>query len=292
MITKRQREERIKRIYASDMWKILSGHAHDIWLEKTGKVDLALRPITVDMDMGNAQEPVALGFAERRLGKLIRNQHRVADEFHLGAHNDALRFIERSPVEAKCAASRRRDEFGEEGSDQVPNDVLVQVHVQMICDKSDISDIAAILAHFSIQFLMFQVPYCDALGDIIKTSAVNLWEKHIVRDIPPPNSMPSLDVVKYMRKTPKKIISIPGIALKTWRTAQQKRLNAEKEILKPLEEQEEQAKAAMLALMGDAEAAVVEETGEAVTHFLEPRKGFMVAPNPNVRTLRYKAKGL
>ncbi|HRR40229.1 MAG TPA: YqaJ viral recombinase family protein [Syntrophales bacterium] len=82
-ITETQREARRKHLGSSDVAAILGvdpfKNAYDVWLEKTGKVDSS--DISSEAaEIGNALETGILNLAERRLGKILRNQYRSAKD--------------------------------------------------------------------------------------------------------------------------------------------------------------------------------------------------------------------
>jgi len=287
-ITATQLERRKQHIGSSDMGAILGlspwKTPWDVWAGKTGKLVNALEPPSASAHAGNLFERGVLSFAKQELGRLLRNQYRAAPEFHLGANIDALA-VERGlePVEAKTAGlfGPLRGEWGEPGTDQVPELYIVQAHVHMICAERNLCHLAAFLGGRG--FTLYAIPINADLSEIIKARAVEFWEQNVQRDIPPPESWPSLDVAKRIRRVPNKTVDIPPGLIFAWQMEAAEEAEAKK--LK------DAAKARILAALGDAEAAVDPVSGEAVTYFVESRKEHMVRASSGP-VLRWKKKGL
>jgi putative phage-type endonuclease len=286
-ITAAQLEQRKKHVGSSDMAAVLGlspwKSAWDVWVDKTGKLQPEREAPNAAAHAGNLFERGVLSFARQELGKLIRNQYRAAAEFHLGANIDALAVErENQPVEAKTAGlfGPLRGEWGESGTDQVPDLYIIQAHVHMICAERDLCHLAAFLGGRG--FTLYAIPLVPELAEIIKCRAVEFWENHVVRDIPPAESWPSLDVAKRIRRQPKKVVRIPAGLVAGWQQIAETRREAE--------DAEKMAKSFILAALGDAEAGVT-ETGEAVTYFVESKREFTVKAHSGP-VLRHKKKGL
>jgi len=285
-ITERQLLERSKLVYASDVSKIIGvskyGNARTVYLEKTGQ--LVPQEETKPMRFGNALEPVALMFAEERLGKLRRNVHRVLRESWMGAHTDAVIVSGGAPVEGKsdgdgCVSG----DWGPEGTDQVPMDALVQVYAEAICCKSDVGFIAAILGGLAFDFRLYEIPIRRDIAEGLQEKSVEFMEKFLLRGIEPPDCSLPLDVAKRLRRVPSKVVDLPPGLIFAWRMEAAAETEAGK--------RKDAAKAAILGHMGDAEAGVDPETGEAVTYFVESKKEHMVRASSGP-VLRHKKKGL
>ena len=157
-ITAQQREERKAWLGSSDMAAIMGldpwRTPADVWAEKTGRLEQ--QEETSVMRRGNLLEGAILNFAEQELGKLTRNVRSTVPELHLAANTDAVADYgdpqNRLPVEAKSVGlwGDAGDDWGQEGTDEVPERVIVQCHVHMRClDAPDGSRI---------------VPYCHVPG--------------------------------------------------------------------------------------------------------------------------------
>ncbi len=247
-ITETQREARRKHLGSSDVAAILGvdpfKNAYDVWLEKTGKVDGI--EDNQAMFAGRLFEAGVLKFAEKQLGKLIRNQYRSAKNLPIGANIDALVVQGNEPVEAKTCGlyGPLREEWGEDGTDRVPDRVLVQAHVHMLCAERPVCHVAAFIGGRG--FHLYHVPEDKELTEIITEKAVEFWEKNVQADIPPANTVPSLALIKRIRREPDLVTIVPDGLVQKWLDAQQAKKDAEKLC--------DAAQAELLAALGQAEA--------------------------------------
>lgn len=205
-ITTKQRESRKNYLCSTDIVKIMMGQGYEVWAEKTDK--LQPQKTTDAMEMGNAFERgiIAAAIKAGLLGPVIHNQFRVLDGTKIAAHLDAIEKATAKPVEAKL---RRFDEgWGEPNSDQVPDDVIIQAQVHLMCTKEDFEKIFAVIAARGFRVQPFFVPTDKDLVEIILQIADNFWRHNIEADTPPDDSMPSLDVIKRIRRQPNSIIEI------------------------------------------------------------------------------------
>ena len=290
MLTETELLERRKYIGASDVAAIMGispwRTSYDVWAEKTRR--LPIQQISNDaMDAGNRLEPKVLDWAEERLGPLNRNQrlHLPAPLGYISAQCDALVNATGNPVEAKTSGivgPLDREKWGEEGSDEVPDAYIVQVTVQMLCASRDLAHLVALLGGRG--FVPYVIPLNPRLGDAILGQCQRFWHRHVLADTPPPESGPSPDVARVMKRVPNKTVVIFGDHMRHFREARE----AEKIVAANLKD----AKARVMADLGDAECGVSDDGIDAVTFFASDRKGYYVEPKEGVRTLLYKPKGL
>lgn len=281
-ITERQREERGKRLYSSDVAAVLGvdpwKSSYDVWLEKTGKVDEIAKPNDA-MIAGNALENGILDYFANDLGPMIKNQHRVYAGLPLGAHIDAIVRETNEPVDAKTAGlfGPLDEAWGDALTDQVPTHIVVQAHVHMLCMGGEVTPchIAAFLGGRG--FALFRVERSEQLANIICDRATTFWEKNVLKDIPP-DALPTLDVVKRLRRKPDTVASVPSRLVGDWRAARDVRLYIEK--------REKEALANLLAAMGDAEAG--DGGKEGVVTYLEQTRAEYVVKESTFRVARWK----
>jgi len=268
-ITDRQRESRSKRIGSSDVPALFGcdfrqRNAYDLYLEKTGQVE----PVAANQAMaaGNYFEDGVRAWASDELGPIVRNQYRSLPSAHLGVNIDGILKTTGEPVEVKTAGlyGPTDEPWGDYGTDEVPNRVFLQAHAHMICVSSE-CDICYVPVFIGWRgFGMYQIRRNGDLVAAIIERCTNLWEKHIVPGIPPADMIPSFDVVKRARKTPNKVIVLPA----SLRTRQEEA----KAALAMAEQAKEQADAAVMAALGDAEAGNWDDGQGAITHFMQSRK--------------------
>ena len=140
-ITEAQRALRRKRLGSSDVAALFGMDpyktAYDVWLDKTGQLedDDGNGAAGEAAEAGNLFEGGVLTWAARQLGPLTRNQYRSNPALHLGANIDAIVDQTRCPVEGKTGGlfGPLRDAWGEPGTDDVPERVIIQCHVHLVC---------------------------------------------------------------------------------------------------------------------------------------------------------------
>lgn len=289
-LTAEELKERRNHIGSSDLAAIMGldpwRTAYDIWLDKCELLPDE-GPITDGGDprvVGTFLERGVLDFAETRLGRLRRQVAEVVVGSQIVVHTDAVTFEECEPVEAKTVGlfrGVRSDEWwGDDGSwDQVPDRVIIQAHAHMLAWNTSRCHVPALIGGRG--FAMLGVTRSDSIIERIVSAANEFWN-HVKAKTPPENSRPSLEIVRLIRRTPKKVVEIDGVLIDVWLAA--------KHMAKGAVEDAEQAQAALLAAMGDAEAATTASEG-AVTFYEQSRKGYEVKP-ATYRVLRHRPKGL
>lgn len=134
---------------------------------------------------GSALEGVILDQYERRMGCTLAREmalYRHPQVEFLGATPDAERPDPLMEVEAKAIGSRRALEFGEDGSDFIPEDVLFQVQAQMEVMGTREADVAAF---FDVgDFRIFHVKYEPVIAGCILDAAKEMVER--VKNNDPP----------------------------------------------------------------------------------------------------------
>ncbi len=221
MITDKQRDNRRNYIGGSDMAAILGLDPWktkvDLWMEKTGRIDIEVdsKPAELGSDI---EDSLLRWFsreytlADRGL-MLLRNQHFVLGRF--GPHLDAAiipagkrgRANVNEIVEAKCTVLI--DEWGEQLTDQVPDRVLVQTHVQMHAtgEQCRTAWVAVMLPGFkSLDRRKYKINRDDDLMKAIVNAGEEFWE-YVESDTQPPDSVASLEILERRRRVPKTTVT-------------------------------------------------------------------------------------
>ena len=246
-ITAEQRAARVKCIGSSDMASILGVNpwrsAYDLWLDKKGLVER--EPDDESRRLGTALENAALDEAELRLGSLDRNVFAELPEIHLGANVDAILRASGEPVEAKTSgiAGPLYGQWGEEGTDQVPDMYVIQAHVHMMCTKKEVCHLLALLGGLGAR--LYRINLQADIRTIIEQAAVGFW-KSVDSDTPPEDSKPSLEVLKRVRRTTDRIAHVDPMLVAEYQGACA--------AVKEAETKKDQAQAALLAADPAAEA--------------------------------------
>lgn len=258
MITERQRQVRNQGIGASEVAAVLGldpwRSAYDLWLLKTEKHEEsgADRDGTEAQEIGNLIEDTTAALAERRLGcRLVKPTATYkADNGVMFANLDRqVEVARRGADNCELKSTGLLDGWGEEGSDEVPERVVIQVTAQMVCSGAVLSHVARLLGRHGFSFAMYRVEFDARLAAIIEERVCDFWHKHVERDIPPDGSVPSVAAISHIRREPGKVITLTDQAVV-------RAFAAARDARKAAEEQEDKAKAELLAALGDAEGAM------------------------------------
>ncbi len=252
-ITDNQRARRINHLGASDLPAILGlspwASAYDVWLEKTGRVEP--KPTTTAMRAGNLLEDGILAYAEDELGPIVRNQRRVHPELPIAANIDAILRDYNQPLEAKKVDywNPSFDAWGEPGSDQIPEDILIQVHVQMMCldHVGESPDRAHVSALIGGRLALYHVRRNQDLCNIIADKAAEFWTLNVLAEDPPAVSDVNPDLIRRVTRTEGLAVAVDPAIFRAVLEA--------KAATKAAKDAEEQAVARMFAGIDDAEIA-------------------------------------
>ncbi len=253
-ITPQQREARRKHLGGSDLPALVLGPAHrlyEVWASKVYETDDISNAA---MDAGNILEAPVLDWAEQQLGRIRRNCHVAIAGCPLATNIDGLIEENGEPVEGKTTGivGPVYEEWGDDGSDQVPDRVMVQCHGHMIVTGADVCHVPVLIGGRG--FLMFHVERCPSLCDVITTLAARFWTNHVETATPPDAawdalSSPSLDILKRIKRVPGKLVA-PNMALV-------KRYETAKGFKSMATAMEKATKAELIASLGDAEGALL-----------------------------------
>lgn len=284
MITAEQRELRRKHIGSSDTAAIFGldpwRNAADVYAEKVLGLD---KPAGEAAELGNVLEPVLLSRFERECGdKLERDAFRVHSGGILCANHDALIVGVKEGVEAKTSGviypTPNPEAWGEAGTDEVPERVLIQCQHQMLVSELTRVWVPALIGGRG--YIVYEVVRNEDLCGLILQRDTDFFVKHIAAKVPPSDQAPALELIKRMSREPNKIVQVPVHVVEEWRTA--------KEQVKQAEELKEQAEAMLRMYMQDAEAGDC-QIGR-VTRQVRSRKAYAVAAS-EFEVLMFKEVG-
>ena len=280
--------ERRKAIGASEVAAILGlskwSTPWEVWAEKTGRIDPWKGSEATKA--GHLLENAVLDFASEALNAQLLRQVRIcAEGVPLAATCDAIT-PDRQPVEAKTTGivGPVYGDWGDELTDKVPDQYLIQVHAQLICTQADVGYLFALIPGRGI--VQYQFARNDRMVSTLCERISQWWDTHIVMDVEPPKTpMPQLDVIKRLRKEAGKVIQASPqlVALLEHREQAKAKLAS---IAKEVEEVE----AELLMELGDAEVAELPD-GRRLTYLISKRKGYIVEPSEfrSLRTVKGKA---
>lgn len=192
MITSEQAAARQEFIGASDASTAIGVNPYktpyELWLDKTGQAEpFAGNEATY---WGNLLEaPVAQRLSEETGLKLRRHGQTIIAKDHdfMGCHLDYK--VTGSPiaVEIKTGGLFTRDNWGKTGTDQIPDNYLVQVHHQMICSGYSQALVGVLLG--GQEFRHYLINFDESLAKIIIEKEREFWRHVTDKTPPPPNNL-------------------------------------------------------------------------------------------------------
>jgi len=254
-ITAKQLEARGTCIGASDVSAIVGENpykdAFTLWCEKTGKVPAP--EVGEAAEWGNLLEPVIMQQAGKVLGKRVVKSTGtfVHPEFEFVRVNpDGFVEVSRrgSPVvEAKSTSIA--DGWGEDGTDQTPMHVLIQVTMQMRCTDSAFAHVARLYHRMGHpDFRLYTIAFSRTLADVLDDRVDDFWNHHVLRDIPPEPTALSLPALGSMRRAAK-VVPIEPAIVQAFTEARARVKEAEAAL--------DDAKAKLLHALGDGDSGEV-----------------------------------
>jgi putative phage-type endonuclease len=196
-------DPRIRRsgIGGSDIAKIAGiskfGGAMDVWLEKIGQSAPLIE--TERMYWGTRLEDVVAKEYARRSGNKVRQAPTTTDPV-TGLRARVIRYSEDRPwrmanvdrltsipkrgFEAKTADNFAAADFGEEGSDQVPPDYLLQCMWYMGVTRYEVWDLAVLIG--GNHFRTYTIERDNALIASLFEIGDDFWLNNVVPKVPPP----------------------------------------------------------------------------------------------------------
>lgn len=159
----------------------------DVYLDKRGLMEP--QPENDAMRMGKRLQPVVLDLYEESTGVPIR---RYADDELVvcpslpwaAATPDAMRVADDfRVVEAKTVGERSAAQWGEPGTDDVPDYYLVQVAWQMLVTGRDLADLAALFG--GRNFGIYPIRNVGALQNALVERCGRFWREHVEAGVAP-----------------------------------------------------------------------------------------------------------
>lgn len=201
-ITAEQLAQRRNHIGSSDMAAILGvdqrRNAADVYWSKVQDTADGLGNNEA-ITLGNAIELPLLNLAAERLGvEFEPNVHRVHTDGILAANLDALIIGQPAALEAKTSGLTNPmwddSDWGREGTDEVPDRVIIQAQHQMLCADLEVVHVPALLGR-GRGFQLFRITRSEELTQVILEAAHAFWNDHVLKGIPPAGT-PSLETLK------------------------------------------------------------------------------------------------
>lgn len=264
MITAKQRELRRKHLQASDFPALLGlspwASEVDVYFSKVHPTEDF---VTDNMAAGNWLEKPIIEHVCETLGFAVTLKNLFRVEKHpsklIGCNVDAHVIDRDEGVEAKFVGPGASEHWGDDATNQVPKHVYVQVQVQMhVCNWSRVW-VGAALADYGLQRRIYPIDRDQEVIDAVTDYGRQWWARHVAQQDPPSGEAMDHNLLKSLIRTPKKVAQIDPQLVDAMRFARDQ--------LSLATARHEAAKAAILAAMGDAEAADFGDDEKWITYY-------------------------
>lgn len=283
-ITEHQRKRRRKHLGASDLpaifgfdpWK----SAEDVRLSKLHDTSFDSSDA---MELGSAIEGHLIDWAAEQRGiKVRKNVSRVCErEPILSASLDAIEVAEHPEQAIEAKMTTVDDDWGEPGTDEVPDRVVIQAHGQMVVAGVQTVWVPVAILCRPIRRVIYRVDFDAEIGAEILELIPAWWRKHVEGNVPCDGQPAQLETYKRLKREPQSRVTLTAEQAREidfWQAFRSLRLKNQKE--------EEEHFARVLQLLGTAEAADVPGVGE-LTYLEQTRKAYSV-PESTYRVAKWK----
>lgn len=274
---------RAKSLGGSDIGAVLGlskyKTAVDVWMEKTGKPIKQTNSLPLRFGQ-YAEEFVAKEYALATGLHLIKHEEAVIHPSYDYIHGHIDRYVQDNPsslftvkgslnatriLECKTANPFAQSEWGESGSDQVPMSYLVQCIWYMMITNINQADLAVLFGN--ADFRIYEIQRDHELETMILEKAINFWENHVLKDIPPAASNETDYKQLFAQSIPSKTTEASNQSIEIIK--QLTKLNLE---IALKEYQVSELKQQIMAEMKDAE--VLSHEGQTIATWKAPKPSF------------------
>lgn len=269
MITEEQRLQRKNHIGSSDVGAILGidpyRSASDVYLEKTQNI-LKQDEDSDAIDIGNSLERPLVEWAGKMTGIEVEFDIRIAHEDGIMACNlDGRGMGEHCKIGFEAKTTSNNKEWGDPGTDQVPERVIAQAHQQMYTANLEIVYVPVFMPKFDrLRRDLYRIERNDDLVKAIVTECHRFWIDNVVKRIPPSDFMPSISLLSRLQRTPGSLMEVPSEVVARYEKAQ--------EIFDKADKLVKSTKAQLLLLGGDAEIFDFTDDEYVYTYMDQTRK--------------------
>ncbi len=283
MITPEQLEKRKNHIGGSDISAILGlnpfSSGYDVWCDKVYENNPIINSDAIDT--GNALESAIVEWAAKRYGleyddtpeklQFVCKEHPI-----FMAHIDALALNYPTAIEGKYTSLS--DEWGDSGTDHIPQRVYNQCQVQILCGGWDYIIVSVWISEFGMDKRHFVVQRNPKrIEQIIKFGEL-WWKKYVLTKTPPLiDAPPNTETFDRIVRVEGEIVNIPR---KMWSDYKILKLKT-----KQAKTEEDKALAEIKAHMGNAEAGRIPDTGKL--YYQRKTKVSAKLSNPTQLKLKY-----
>lgn len=269
MITNKQREERMLGIGGSDMPIILGLSSYktpyQLYLEKTGQVETSIE-MTEPQYWGSQLEGVVRNEFAKRNNVQVETPETITHPFHDFLRGNIDGFIPewKAVLEVKCASAFMAQEWGEDGSDVIPLQYLVQVAHYCAVTNADCAYIAVLIG--GNDYRQYKYTRDPALEERVINEAAAFWE--CVQNNTPPLPVNQVDLrLMFPKHDPDKIKTVEPVIAEQLTTLADTRFK-----IKQLSEMEDKYKFNIMQFMEDAEV-LVDGEGKPIVSWKANKRG-------------------
>jgi len=269
MITEQQRQERKLGIGGSDMPIILGLSSYktpyQLYLEKTGE-ELSAEEMTPMQYWGHQLEGVIREEFARRHNVVIETPDTLIHPNYNFLRGNVDGFIPslNAVLEVKCSSSWMAKEWGDEGSDVIPMQYLVQVAHYCAVTNADCAYIAVLIG--GNDYREYKYTRDKELENYVISAAKNFWE--CVQAKTPPEPVNQVDLrLMFPKHDPEKTLSINNDVAEQLTTLVNTRYK-----IKELSEVEEKYKFNIMQFMKDAEC-LIDSEGKPIVSWKANKRG-------------------
>ncbi|MFH1743478.1 MAG: YqaJ viral recombinase family protein [bacterium] len=185
-------EVRKKGLGGSDIAAIMGLNPYkgpiDVWLDKTGRESRVVDNDAVTWGV-HLEEPIAEMYRERNSVKFVRLQNPLAvhpKHPFLMASPDRILYPKslKEGLEIKTAGLRMAHKWGEEGTDQIPEEYLMQCHHYLTVLDFEAWHVAALIG--GQDYREYTITRDPEISDSIVHIANEFWEHYVQEDRSPP----------------------------------------------------------------------------------------------------------
>jgi len=288
VISAEEKEFRRGSIGASDIGAIMNispfVNAHDIYLQKVhGTEEISSEAI----DIGNDCEPMLVAWAHQQVGEdwmlavdvKVNKPTEASYNFPHHANLDGLLVLGDRKIGIEAKTSSMYQAFGEDGSDEIPDHVIMQCQWQMWTADLEKVAVPVLTAEAGLHRKLFWVERNDELIDAAIVAAQKFWQENVLAQNPPEEVSPSLETLKKVRREPDTTVDLNEDLVREWR--------AKEDIARVATKEAREAKAKLLATLGNAEGGIC-SLGK-LSYLEQSRKEFTVKASTS-RVARWKGK--
>lgn len=269
MITEQQRTARKLGIGGSDMPIILGLSTYktpyQLYLEKVSET-LEPENITEQQYWGNQLESIIRDEFSKRNGVEVTVPETIVhpNYSYLRGNVDGFVPSHNAILEVKCSNQFMANEWGEDGSDVIPMQYLVQVAFYCMIANADCAYIAVLIG--GNQYRQFKYTRDMELEAALLHEATMFWDRIIKREPPEPTTQLDLRLM-FPKHDPAKTKPIAPPIAKQLETLTETRFK-----IKELSQMEERYKFNIMQFMEDAEC-LVNESGQPIVTWKANKRG-------------------